>query len=244
MQGLRGKRVWVSGASGELGHRLVETFLALGCHVVASARRRTRLLDLRAELNHHERLHIAENDASDPEGVESLLDALCRREPLDIAVQCAGAFSYGPIRDSRDEDVRKLVDANLMSSAWLLRGCLRRMLPRGRGDIVLVAADKAVTPTAGFGFYGATKAAVAHLVEVARLETAGTQVRTWGLLPGTLDTETNRASGLDPSVTPMLPLSRVCSDVVALLDAPLDAVQIPALVSLPLDGTLLASPTP
>lgn len=211
--------MWISGASGELGSKAVETFLALGCHVVASARRRTRLLNLRAELKNHERLKVAENDAADPEGVEALLDGLFREAPLDIAVQCAGAFHYEALAETDDGQVRRLVESNLLASTWMLRGCLRRMRPLGAGQVVLVSAEGAQTPSANLAVYGATKAAVAHLVEAADQEVRSSGVRVFGLLPGTLDTQANRAAGMDPAQTPMVPLGSVCETMVRVLSS-------------------------
>ena len=191
---LDGKRVLVTGATGGVGPSIVEAFLAVGAHVVASARRRTGLDALRAELRQHERLDVAECDAADPDGIERLLDALDRKGGLDGAVHAVGAFRYGPLADAGDGDVRAVIDANVLATAWLIRGAARRMAARASGSIVVIAADRAVEPAPGFAIYGAAKAAAVHLVQAAALEQHGTGVRVNAILPGTVDTRDNRAA--------------------------------------------------
>lgn len=191
---LDGQRVLVTGASGALGPALVEAFLAVGAEVVAAARRRTRLDALRAEMRQHERLHIAECDATDPAGVEALFDALERKGGLDVVVQAAGAFRWGPLAQLSEADVSVLIETNLVATTWVVRAASRRMVARGRGSIVAIAADRALAPAAGVSLYGATKAAVVHLVEAVAAELHGTGVRANAVLPGIIDTPENRAA--------------------------------------------------
>ena len=189
---LDGQRVLVTGASGALGPALVEAFLAVGADVVAAARRRTRLDALRAEMRQHERLHVAECDATDPAGVDALFEALERKGGIDVVVQAAGAFRWGPLSELDDADVAVMIETNLVATTWVVRAACRRMVPRGRGSIVAIAADRAREPAAGFSVYGATKAGVVHLVEAVAAELHGTGVRANAVLPGVIDTPENR----------------------------------------------------
>ena len=191
---LDGTRVLVTGATGGVGPSIVEALLAVGARVIASARRRTGLDALRAELRQHERLDVAECDASDPEGVERLFEALERKGGLGGVVHAVGAFRYGLLAGASDDDVRGVIDANVLSTAWVVRGAARRMTGRGAGSIVVIAADRALEPAPGVAVYGAAKAASAHLVQAAALELHGSGVRVNAILPGVIDTPDNRAA--------------------------------------------------
>lgn len=191
---LDGQRIVVTGATGGLGPSLVEAFLAVGGHVVATARRRTGLDALRASMQQHQRLDVAECDTADAAGVESLFDALERTGGVDVVVHAAGAFRYGAIADQGDADVQAVVGSNVLSTLYVVRGAVRRMAPRGRGSVIVVAADRALEPAANFSLYGAAKAAVTHLVQAVALETSAQGVRVNALLPGTIDTPGNRAA--------------------------------------------------
>ncbi len=193
---VHGQRVLVTGASGGLGPSICETFLAMGAHVVATARRRTALDDLRARLEHHDRLRVAECDVADAEGLSKLFDSLERPAggsgPIDSVVHAVGTFVYGDISEARPEDIARLATTNFVSTAVVVREAMRRMTPRRAGTVAVVAADRALAPAPGFALYGATKAAVAHLVVAAALEGRAHGVRVNAVLPGTIDTPANR----------------------------------------------------
>jgi NAD(P)-dependent dehydrogenase (short-subunit alcohol dehydrogenase family) len=184
MQLLRDKRTLMTGVTGVLGPALVDAFLALGADVLAVGRRRTALDDLRAGAGHHERLHTAECDVCDPEGVEALFDAWARKGSADIVVHAAGAWKGGAIVEHTDEDVRAIIESNLSSAAFVLRAALRRM--HAPASVIVVAASDAQTPSWDGALYGAAKAGVVHL---ARAAAALGDVRVNALLPGELDGE-------------------------------------------------------
>jgi NAD(P)-dependent dehydrogenase (short-subunit alcohol dehydrogenase family) len=191
----------VTGATGGLGPHLVEALLACGAHVVAAARVRTRLDGLRAGLEQHERMHVAECDATHPAGVEALLEDMDGRGGVDGVVHAAGAFVYGPLAERTDAEVERVIAGNLTSTVLVVRGALRRMVPRGRGRIVVVAADRALAPCPGFALYGAAKAGAVHLVQAVADEVHGSGVRIHALLPGVIDTPGNRSAmpDVDPA---------------------------------------------
>ena len=191
---VRGQRVLITGATGGLGPVLVEAFLALGASVIAVGRRRTALSELLARCQQHERLEVAECDLVDAEGVEALFNAITSKEPLDAVVHAAGGFVYAPLHEVSPAEIAAQVRLNVEASALTLRAALRVMRPRGSGRVVLVASDRATSPAPGFGIYGATKAAVVHLVETAALECAHSAVSVNALLPGIIDTPANQAA--------------------------------------------------
>lgn len=198
---LHGERILVTGATGGLGPHLVEALLACGAHVVAAARVRTRLDELRASLSHHDRLHVAECDTASPEGVETLVEAVHGGGGVHSVVHAVGAFLYGPLAELTDADVQRVISCNLTSTALVVRGALRRMVPQGRGRIVVVAADRAMAPAGQFALYGAAKAGAVHLVQAVAEEVHSSGVRIHALLPGVIDTPGNRAAmpDADPS---------------------------------------------
>lgn len=202
---LHGTRVLVTGATGGLGPSTVEGLLAVGADVVAAARRRTALDELRAQMKNHDRLHVAECDVTDALGVEALFDSLEKTAPIEGVVHAVGAFAYAPLVGVSDADLERLIDTNFVAAALVLRAALRRMIPRERGVVVLVAADRALAPAANVGLYGATKAALCHLAQAAALEAEPHGVRVNALLPGTMDTPENRQAMPEADASHWLP---------------------------------------
>jgi NAD(P)-dependent dehydrogenase (short-subunit alcohol dehydrogenase family) len=68
------------------------------------------------------------------------------------------------------------------------------MAIRGAGVIVHVSSDAAVEPYAGWGAYGASKAAQDHLSRILAAELEGTGVRVLAVDPGEMDTAMHAAA--------------------------------------------------
>lgn len=197
MNTLHGKRVVVLGATGLVGMVLTETLLALGAKVIAGARRRTRLDELRSGLADHDNLQVAEVDTTVPEGIEGFARDVLRNGPLDGLVNATGFFQGGPAWQIDESDTRALLDANVLGSALSLRAFVPAMIQQGRGSIVLIAADTALRPEAELGLYGATKAATAHLMTASARELLGSGVRVNGLFPGAI-ANASQVTGIAP----------------------------------------------
>ncbi len=199
MQTLHNRRVLVTGATGGLGPSIVEALIAVGAEVFAAGRRRTALDTLRADLGDHERLQVAELDVSSFEGVDRLLHDIAARGGLHGVVHCAGSFAHGDLVDLEVEAISAMVQVNVTGTIAVVRSALTHIVEEG--SIVLLGADRALHPSPKFSVYGAVKAASAHLGQAAALEAHPRRVRVNSILPGIVDTPTNRAvmAGADPS---------------------------------------------
>jgi NAD(P)-dependent dehydrogenase (short-subunit alcohol dehydrogenase family) len=70
-----------------------------------------------------------------------------------------------------------------------LLGALRASAVEARGGVVMnISSDAAVTPYPGWGAYGASKAALAHLSAIWNLELEGEGIRVLARDPGDMDT--------------------------------------------------------
>ncbi len=126
---VRGARVLLVGACSERGRRLVEGLLALGAHVIAADRLRTRLEELRAEMRQHERLWVAESDALDPQSMATLCADVAHDDPIDAALLLLDA---GPGPPARTSAAAASVFEGFVAAA------LRHMGDRGRGRVLLL----------------------------------------------------------------------------------------------------------
>jgi NAD(P)-dependent dehydrogenase (short-subunit alcohol dehydrogenase family) len=216
---VRDQRVIITGATGGVGPVMVEAFLALGAVVVGVGRRRTALADLMASCEQHPNLSVAECDLTDPNGVKKLLKSVHDDGGVDSIVHVAGGFEYGSLHELSTQAADRLIDINLRTTTYLLQASLPLMRERGRGSIVLFSSERATEPAAGFGVYGAAKAAVLYLARTAAIENAGSGVRINSILPGVIDTAANRASMPDADPTGWVKPSDIASAAVWLCSA-------------------------
>jgi NAD(P)-dependent dehydrogenase (short-subunit alcohol dehydrogenase family) len=81
---------------------------------------------------------------------------------LAVWVNNAGVGDDGRLAELTDEQVRRLVEVNLLGYAWGMRAALASFDGRG-GDIVNVGSLSGLGPVPGLSVYAATKAAVVSL---------------------------------------------------------------------------------
>lgn len=190
---LRGARVLVTGGTSGLGLALVRELAQRGASVAFVARTRERVEALEREVPRSVGI-VA--DVSRKEDVHAIaIQAVGRLGGLDAVVN--GASSLGPVplrplADTDCEDLELALATNLVGPFRLtkaLLGALWSSARDGRGGVVVnVSSDAAVTPYAGWGAYGASKAALHHLTRIwdAELEVAGVRVVSFD--PGDMDT--------------------------------------------------------
>src|SRR6185312_11433251 len=93
---------------------------------------------------------------------------------LDVVVNNAGVEVTQLIVDTDPDDVRKMLDVNILGTMLGIKHGLRAMRPGGAagngGAIVNVASVAATIAFPGIGGYSATKSAVDRLTRVAAFE--------------------------------------------------------------------------
>jgi NAD(P)-dependent dehydrogenase (short-subunit alcohol dehydrogenase family) len=119
---------------------------------------------------------------------------------LDILIHAAGTLGrLTPVAHIQPDDWADVVGVNLAAAWHLIRGCAPLLLASEAGRAVFVTTGAG--PVAYWGVYGATKAGMAHLVQVWAAETATTRLRVNLYDPGIVATRLRAAAfpGEDPS---------------------------------------------
>jgi NAD(P)-dependent dehydrogenase (short-subunit alcohol dehydrogenase family) len=106
-----------------------------------------------------------------------------------------GGYSGGArVAETPMEVWDRMVDLNLRS-AWLAaRFAIPRMVDGGGGSLTFVSARAALTRRSGQAAYAVTKSALLTLTEAIAEEYREEGIRANAILPGTVDTEANRAA--------------------------------------------------
>jgi NAD(P)-dependent dehydrogenase (short-subunit alcohol dehydrogenase family) len=179
-------RVWlVTGASSGFGRAIVDTALARGDSVVATARRPEALADLEGS----ERAHVVSLEVTDPEQREAAVaEAVRRFGRIDVLVNNAGRTQVGAVEETTDEELRYLFDLHFFAPAALTRAVLPQMRAQGVGAIVQISSVGGQVTAPGFSAYCATKFALEGLTETLRDEVAEFGIHTLIVEPGAFRT--------------------------------------------------------
>ena len=188
-----GRDVVITGGTGGLGQGVVGALLEAGatCHVPYIAER---------ELQHfphrdHPRVRLVRDiDLTRDDVVVSFYETVPN---LWASVHLAGGFAAAPLADTKQADLMRQVELNLVTSFLCCQAAVRAMLRHGAGGrIVNVAARPALEWRTGAGMtaYTATKAAVAALTVALAEEVAKNGILVNAVAPSIIDTPANRAA--------------------------------------------------
>lgn len=190
---LDGLRVAVTGGTSGLGLALVEALSERGARVAFVARTAEKVREVARRLPG---THGIAGDVSRKEETHPLaLRITAALGGLDVLIN--NASSLGPVplallADTECEDFEAALATNLVGPFRLTRallGALAASAREGRpARVVNVTSDAAVTPYAGWGAYGASKAALSHLSRIWDQELRPHGVRVLAIDPGDMDT--------------------------------------------------------
>ena len=180
----------VTGASRGLGLALTSALVARGWHVVVDARDRDRLSAAVAALPDPSAVTAIAGDVVDDDHRAALAAQVTGG--LDLLVNNASVLGPSPLPPLAEHplpDLLEVFEVNALAPIALVQLVLQALRTRG-GRIVDVSSDAAVEPYAGWGAYGAAKAALDHATAVLAVEHP--ELRVHAFDPGDMDTELHR----------------------------------------------------
>jgi NAD(P)-dependent dehydrogenase (short-subunit alcohol dehydrogenase family) len=182
----------ITGASQGLGRALAAALSERGWRLVVDGRDPARLAAAVAALPHPETVTAIPGDVADPDHRAALAEAV--GPTLDLLVNNAsdlGPSPLPPLARLRPEELQRVLAVNTVAPLALVQLTLPE-LERAHGRVLDVSSDAAVEAYAGWGGYGASKAALDQLTAVLAVEHPG--LRIYAVDPGDMNTAMHRAA--------------------------------------------------
>jgi NAD(P)-dependent dehydrogenase (short-subunit alcohol dehydrogenase family) len=178
---LHGLRVAITGGTSGLGWALVKELKRRGAHIALIARTEARVAMVAAE----ESAHGIVGDVSNKHDIHRIaLQVTGLLGGLDVLINNASDLGPVPLAllgDTQCEDFERALTTNVLGPFRLtkaLLGSLAASAREGRGALVMnITSDAAVNAYPGWGAYGASKAALAHLTRIWNEELSPQGVR-------------------------------------------------------------------
>jgi NAD(P)-dependent dehydrogenase (short-subunit alcohol dehydrogenase family) len=185
---MQGKIVLVTGANGGLGSHVTQAFLDAGANVVGTSRKIQQ-----SEFANRNFVAMAA-ELSTPQGANALVEQVVARfGRIDGLAHTVGGFAGGQsVAQTDDVTFQTMFDLNVNSTFYLLRAALPVMRDTGNARIIAIGSRAALVPGPAVGAYSASKAAMVSLIQTVALENKDAGLTANVILPGTIDTPTNR----------------------------------------------------
>lgn len=174
----------VTGGLSGIGHAIAKRMVSEGaCVIVADI-----MSD--AESLSNQELAPFHVDVSDPESVETLVDAVVQLHGrIDCVVNSAGIAKEIPFLDTPLATFDQMVAINLRGTFVVGQATARAMRDHGvGGSIVNVASISGIVGNAGRTAYGASKGGVITLTRVMSVDLAPYNIRVNAIAPGPVET--------------------------------------------------------
>jgi NAD(P)-dependent dehydrogenase (short-subunit alcohol dehydrogenase family) len=194
---LIGKVAIVTGSSRGIGRSIAGRLAEHGAKVVISSRKLPACEEAAAEINARHpgsAIAVAANISSKEDLERLVAETRAAFGRIDVLVCNAAANPYyGPMAGITDDQFRKVLDNNIVSTHWLISMVAPEMRERRDGAIVIISSIGGLRGDAKIGAYCISKAAEMQLARNLALEFGPDNVRVNTIAPGLVKTDFARA---------------------------------------------------
>jgi len=183
----KNKKVLITGATGGIGHCLIEKFNNLGSKIMATGTNEEKLANLKKKFPDIfiEKFKLDEHDKIE-KFIEMTSDKL---DGLDILVNNAGITLDNLSIRLTEENWKKVLDVNLTSSFLMCKYAIKKMLKKKYGKIVNITSIVGHTGNLGQANYSASKAGIVAFSKSLAIEYAKKNININCVSPGFIKTE-------------------------------------------------------
>lgn len=169
---LNDKVVLINGATGGIGSALARRLVHEKCKLALCARREQELLSLTTDICNQGIECISQPcDVKHQKQVQDAIDFFTSSYGrIDVAILSAGVLTPNPIESFNSRVIAESMEINFFGILYFLESLLPVMKKQRAGTIAAVSTLPDRRGVAGWGAYGASKAALSWLMESLRAE--------------------------------------------------------------------------
>lgn len=185
------KSVFITGASGDIGAKLVERFAQNGYDVVATYNNGSieKLKNICAKLNVDFKAY--KMNIENVEEIESCFKEAFKNSPYIDCVVCNAGISLNEMLlcDMEEQDIDKIININFRGTIYCNKAAVKHFIKQKHGNIINISSIYGLYGGACESVYSATKAGIIGLTKSLALEVASLGIRVNAVAPGFIETK-------------------------------------------------------
>ncbi len=190
---LKGKIVFITGASSGIGEATALAFAAEGAKLLLAARRAGKMAEVASKALERgaQAVHSVHLDVRSRVGVQRVIDELPEEwAEISVLVNNAG-LSRGmeKLYTGKIDDWEEMIDTNVKGLLYITRAVVPGMVVRGGGHVVNLGSMAGDMAYPNGAVYCGSKAAVRLINDGLRQDLLGTPVRVTAVDPGMVETD-------------------------------------------------------
>ncbi|NIK76069.1 hypothetical protein FHS15_001176 [Paenibacillus castaneae] len=184
---LKGKVVFISGASSGIGALVAVSLAEKGAVPILTGRNLDKLKEVSASIRGD--FSIYQMDVTNMKQVQQTIDAvIAKHGKIDILLNNAGYGKFQYFTDMTVESFEQMMDTNYMGVVRCSKAVIPHMLKQGSGHIVNIASMAGKIGSSKSTSYSATKHAVLGFTNALRMELREKGIHVSAINPGPIDT--------------------------------------------------------
>lgn len=186
------KTALITGATSGIGQATAKIFAEKGINLILCGRRKSRLDDIKKELEDKVKITTLSFDVGNREAVFSAIESLSdqTKKDINILVNCAGnAHGLDTFLDSSIDDFDSMIDSNVKGLLYVSKAVVPILVANKGGHIINISsiAGKETYPKGTV--YCATKHAVEAISKGMRMDLLTQGIKVTNIAPGAVETE-------------------------------------------------------
>ena len=192
--GLAGGTAIVTGGSGGIGRAIVQRLAAAGMEVVFTYRGNATAAGELVAASPAGKVTSEVVDIRDSAACAVLAEKVFERSGrIDLLVNNAGVIRDNPLTALEDDDVKTVIDTNVIGTLNMTRAVAPFMISKRRGRIVNISSVAGEKGGRGQTNYAASKGAINAFTRSLAVELAPRNITVNAVAPGVIETEMSRA---------------------------------------------------
>ena len=189
---MENKVVLITGASGDIGSCIAESFLNNNYKVVICYNNsKQSALNLAKKNKEKEQNYLCiKVDVSKYDDVKKLVnEVISIFGHIDILINCAGISSYNLLIDESDENIDKVINTNLIGTINMCKEVSKNMIKRNYGKIINISSVWGIFGASNETVYSASKGGINTFTKALAKELAYCNINVNAVAPGVVNTK-------------------------------------------------------